>query len=405
MKRAFRVGTVALLAACGPHEDYTPLIHVDPNAARRIDMFASKRTPAVPTNPARVHAMKAGEELGGPNASGRAGDMIIENDEVTFVIDQLGSSSGFAESGGNIVDAADAKIRRDELGQVFTYFGAFPRQGVYETMTSGVLADGTAFIEARGRELYEKDLTIRTRYSLHASDRALLIETSIENKGKGLITLPGVGDAIQWGATTKFSPDRGRGFKGASKGAFLAGIGRAGSYAITSTDGTMEAQSGTSWSDTIQMRRTEIPAGKTVQYTRVFVVGPRPDISGLVAELTKSSGGAVGVITVALKDEAGQGVSSPDATVEVDDDAGHPIMDLAMDARSGKLSGELPPGNYRLRYLRGAGRGPRGVAQPVVVQANQEAQITLEAPARARSRSGAKSVRVARPWRLEAHAR
>ena len=57
---------------------------------------------------------------GGPNAVGRAGDIVLENEEVTFVIDQLGSSAGFAESGGNLVDAADARVRQDELGMLFT---------------------------------------------------------------------------------------------------------------------------------------------------------------------------------------------------------------------------------------------------------------------------------------------
>ena len=38
--------------------------------------------------------MKAGEELGGPNATGRPGDCVLENDEVAFVIEALGHSRG-----------------------------------------------------------------------------------------------------------------------------------------------------------------------------------------------------------------------------------------------------------------------------------------------------------------------
>ena len=39
---------------------------------------------------ARVHPLRAGEQLGGPNATGRPGDWLLENGEVAFVIDGLG---------------------------------------------------------------------------------------------------------------------------------------------------------------------------------------------------------------------------------------------------------------------------------------------------------------------------
>ena len=57
--------------------------------------------------------MQATDVLGGPNAIGRAGDVLLENDEVAFVISQISGAAGFAESGGNLVDAADAKLRKD----------------------------------------------------------------------------------------------------------------------------------------------------------------------------------------------------------------------------------------------------------------------------------------------------
>src|SRR5450432_1260569 len=140
-------------AACRAPRDVTPQIRVDPSAAGRINWLASPAASPPKVAPSRVHVMREGEELGGPNALGRPGDLVLENDEVVFVIDRIGSSSGFAESGGNVVDAADAHVRKDELGQQFTYFGKFPRQGVYDALSSGSSADGSAWVEARGREL------------------------------------------------------------------------------------------------------------------------------------------------------------------------------------------------------------------------------------------------------------
>ena len=374
-----RLALVALFIACGPHEDVTPLIHVNPNAARRGDWIHGTGTP--PKTHARVHVMRAGDELGGPNATGKPGDFMIENDEVAFVIDQLGPAggAGFAVSGGNLIDAADARARKDELGQVITYFGAFPRQGVYETMDTGTSSDGSAWIEARGHELDEKDVTVTTRYTLHATDRALLVETTLENRGAQSVVFLGMGDAIQWGGVEKFAPDRGRGFKGPSSGSFLGGVGRLASYAIASTDGDIEAVNGPSWSDTLQARRTEIAAGKSVHYARVFLVGPRADVSGLVAELTKASGAPVGKLKVSLA--MGTTAVAPSARSDVDIGVhGRAIMDLREDA-SGALETEIPPGHYELHYGGGDGRGGSGPSIAFDVAAGRETSIALQVTA------------------------
>ena len=166
-----------------------------------------------------------------------------------------------------------------------------------------------------------------------------------------------MGDAIQWGGAEKFAPDRGRGFKGSSSGAFIGAVGRYASYAITSTDGAIDAESGPSWTDTLQARRTEIPAGKSVHYARVFLVGPRADVSGIVAELTKTAGGAVGGVRVDLVEAANKIAPSADATVEIGV-GGKAIMDLRPDA-TGALAGELRPGdtNCVTAAVADAGRG------------------------------------------------
>jgi hypothetical protein len=119
-------------AACAP-----PLqnggVEVRSGAAERLGMVCRWRhgttsgeglcaEPQEQLAPSRVTRIAAPTDaLAGPLAAGRVGDLLIENGEIAVVIDQLGRGSGFAESGGNIVDAADALTRRDELGQMFTY--------------------------------------------------------------------------------------------------------------------------------------------------------------------------------------------------------------------------------------------------------------------------------------------
>jgi hypothetical protein len=348
------LAALLLVAACA-NEEYTPLIHVTPGAAARIDYLHRDKTqkPAA-GNPARVHALRAGEELVGPGATGRTGDIVLENDEVAFVV-----------SLGNIVDAADAKTRIDELGEVATYFGSPGHKAVYTSHTTGVLEDGTAFDEEHGYDHDETAVVVRTRYTLHKNDRAVLVETTLENTTNHAVALASLGDSIKWGAKRVVSTS-----------AFVGAVGDKTSYALTSAEGAVELDAG---GNTMQQRRVEIPPGKSVGYVRIFLVGPRADSSGLIAELTKAAGGEVGSVTVRLVAE-GTPVTVADAVVEIDDTSGHPIMDLAGDSAGG-IAGEVPPGKYAMRFLRGGGRTAHGDAKPVEIAANRDAAVVLEVTA------------------------
>jgi hypothetical protein len=329
-------------------------------AARWGQVFGPQSVDAgsVAAKPARVHAMREGEELGGPNAIGRPGDWILENDEVAFVVDRLGSSAGFAESGGNLIDAADAVQRKDELGQVFTYFGVFPRQAVYDALATGTSPDGSAWIDVRGRELYEAGLVVATRYTLRAPDRALLIETAVTNTGPAPIAVPSFGDAIQWGGAEKIAPGKATGFKGTSSGPYVGGVGRFVSYAVTSTEGTIDGVSGGSWTDTTVRATQTLAPGETTKYARILLVGERADSSSLVAELMKASGQSVAPVQVELAEQDGQGnVAVPeDARIVVRDAEGNDALTIHAAGSPPALAAELPSGRWTLAYAGGGGR-------------------------------------------------
>ena len=361
MRRVLLVVLCLSAAACPPPADVTPIIHVDPHAAQRLNWFARAPAPgdAPQPHPTRVHVMKDGEQLGGPNAIGRPGDLLLENDQVAFVIDQLGSSAGFAESGGNIVDAADARVRKDELGQIFTYFGVFPRQGVYDSLTSGTDADGSAWVEARGKELYEDKLVVTTRYTLHATDRALLLETTLDNTGDAGVEVPSLGDAVQWGGAEKVAPGKARGFKGPSSGPYVGGDGRFTSYALTSTEGNVDAVSGGSWTDTAERKGVKLAAHQKTSYARVFLVGERSDTSSLVGELTMVAGQPVGQLRVVPSAaETGDVLLTLEGSVE-------PLTLAA------PYEASVPPGRYFASVAGGSRVGP------VEVKANEESKIDL----------------------------
>jgi hypothetical protein len=280
-KAMMALGALALsLAGCPKKDDdFTPQINVAPGAATRLLWSNRLRAGAIvaaetSVHPARVHAMVAGEELGGPGATGRAGDLVLENDEVVFVIDRSGSS---------LLDAADARARIDELARAVMYTGNCS----YEKVKSGTTADGGAWIlvEAHG----EHSLRVRTRYMLEAPDRAMLIETELKNEGDAPSESLSLGDALFWGADA-FAPGEPVGFSGPSSGPFVGAIGRATSYAVTSTDGEIEGRSGAKRTDTVQGRDVVLAPGERVQYARVFVVGEKADSASLVAELAKITG-------------------------------------------------------------------------------------------------------------------
>lgn len=365
----------AALVACPKPTDYTPPIAVSPGAAARANRISRFRAAAADAGAparARVHPLARGGELGGPNATGKPGDWVLENDEVVFVIDALGGGGGFAESGGVLVDAADARVRKDELGQLFTYFGAFPRQGVYTTIDARQESDGSAVVVARGKELYDAELDVVTEYRLAAGDRALLMRTTVKNTGAQPKTGLGLGDAIHWGGAEKVAPGKPRGFKGPSSGPYVGGIGRFTSYAITSTEGEIAAISGGAWTDTEQKKNVSLAPGADVTYERVLVVGQRPDSASLVSELTRAAGGDVGAVEVVLADARGKPVVAPaGAKVVLGTDASPEVLSLVATGDGPTIAGEVPPGKWKLAFAPSAGR--RGDGRRIDVDVRKDA--------------------------------
>lgn len=377
------------LAACPEPTNGEPQIPVSPGLDARLGLMRGHGAPrAAPPKAAevpRAHArpMKPGEQLGGPNATGKAGDWLLENGEVVFVVDALGGGSGFAESGGNLVDAADARQRKDELGQLMTYFGTFPRQAVYTSLEGADLESGDAKLVAKGRELYEPAIAVTTEYRLAGADRALLISTKLTNTGKVPVVLPALGDAIQWGSTEKVAPGKPVGFKGRSTGPFVGGVGRFTSYAITTPEGEIEAISGGAWTDTEQKKSVTLAAGASETYERVVAVGERADVASIVSELTKASAGELGAVEISLVDGAGKPVRAPaGAKVVIATPAGAEVMSVVAAKEDATFGGELPPGQWVVGFAPSAGRRAApgtagGGAKVTIVKAGATSKVTL----------------------------
>jgi hypothetical protein len=336
---------------------------------------------AVRPTPARVHPLRKGEELGGPNATGKPGDWVIENDEVVFVIDGLGGGAGFAESGGNVVDAADARTRKDELGQLFTYFGTFPRQGVYATIDTRVEPDGTAVVESRGKELYEASIDVVTQFRLRPGARALFVRTTLTNKGSTKVGGLGLGDAIQWGGTEKLAPGKPLNFKGRSSGPFIGAVGRFSSYAITAIEGDIAAISGGAWTDTEQKKDITLDPAASVTYERRFLVGERPDVASIVSRLELDSGRGIGALEVSLSTVDGQPVKVlPGSKVGLGTEATPDMITLVATKEGASFGGAVPPGRFLLSYVPSVGRrgdGPTKVPVEIARDQTHRANVVV----------------------------
>ena len=339
----------------------------------------------------RIGSGEKGSPLRGALAIGRAGDYLIQNNEVVFVVDQLGRGTGFAESGGNLVDAADARVRADELGQLFTYFGAFPRQAVYDHLETGAEADGSAWVDVRGHELYEGELAVHTRYTLAAGARALVITTELENKGDRPLDPIDLGDAVQWGSTEKVARGKPVGFSGDHEGSVIGAVGRRVSYALAPTsiacDGCPKAPSyaahnGTAWTNASYARGVVILPGKTARYQRALFVGARGDGASLDAELFYGlANGAPGGVSFELVDAHGAPVRSAKARVAIEPRLESPVDVAPLYFRpapgdGGEVGGELEPGRYLARF-EGDGRESAPVSFEVAAGAVAKVRLVL----------------------------
>jgi hypothetical protein len=348
------------LAACPAPEETIPLIHVDPRAAARIALFASSsHAPERQTAVARAHPFGDGDAIGGPKAMAAAGDVVLENAEVVFVVGGPTGDTRFPRCGA-LLDAADAKLRKDELAYFIPSRLRSSTWPAYATLATGADADGSAWVEARG-----PDLT--TRYTLHAPDRALLVETTFKNTKEAREVVALAGDTVDWGSATRVAPGKEPGFEGESRGAYVGAVGRLASYALTSTEGTIRGGSTGSSTVTFAPQDVVVEPGGTASFTRVFVVGARADTSSLIGELAMAAGQPVGEVKIAA--------GSPPAGVELVPDGSDEALTMVA-----PFEGVLPVGRYRVaRPGHAAEARDAGSAAFFDVRAGASVEVTVPA--------------------------
>lgn len=241
---------------------------------------ATADTSATPPPARALHAARAfaisdrGQLLEGLPSDGRVGDYRLENDRIAVVVSAPDHTVGFAESGGNVIDAAPLG-GRDSLQQLYGYLGdAFPRQPVYDHVEPHE-SNGTAYVVARGHDSDLPTLAVETEYALAPGSNALAITTTLTNTGTSALSRFAIGDAVEWGRAQRFAP--GKGFYGNGHfpvaAGWEAGLASETAYAYVVAEGPLDARHGWAWTD-FNAAVVDLPAGASVKVTRWLVVGP-----------------------------------------------------------------------------------------------------------------------------------
>ncbi|RMG17973.1 MAG: hypothetical protein D6729_07825 [Deltaproteobacteria bacterium] len=311
----------------------------------------------------------------GPAAGAEVGDIVIENAHAYFVVEGPGAGQGFAQTGGNLIDAAHKESAGDLLNQSFLYLDdTFQRLAAYETVEI-VEAGGpgeTAVVRSRGHDNRAPEIRIETEYRLAPDAVHLEIVTRFENTGEATVEGYELGDAIQWGRTQHWAP--GYGLKIAGKTVdveWLAGIGPGSSYGWASPDGPLNVISGASWSDPI-VKTVDLAPGGTATFRRALVVG-LGDVASLLPTLLAIRGLPSGTVRVLVR-EAGSERPVAESAVELRREDGTPYATAAVKA-AGRATVKVPPGRYRV-----AARIPGRThieAIPVEVEAGQTHEAVL----------------------------
>jgi hypothetical protein len=304
--------------------------------------------------PARAFAVtRATDLLDGAAAEGRVGDFRLDNDLVAVIVSAPAHAFGFAESGGNVIDAAPAG-GHDALGQVYGYLAdSFPRQPIYERVE--VVDRGTsAVVIARGHDSDNAAVAVETEYALQPGMRALRITSTLTNGGKTALEKYAVGDAVDWGRAERFVPHKGLEVAGrvTVDAGWVAGFGEDAAYAYAVADGPLDARNDWEWTD-FNAQVVDLPPGASAKVVRWLVIGAPTDttlyeaLAGLrKSRWTRLSGRIL---------EEASGEMLPGARVTFDDRDGPVAMTRSTAQGYAVL---LPPGDYRVR-AEGIGRsGP-----------------------------------------------
>jgi hypothetical protein len=306
---------------------------------------------------------KTSDLLAGPEALGRLGDVRLENGKVAFIIDQIGAWNGFAESGGNLIDAAPLG-GRDHLKQIFGFLAdAFPRQPSYEQLELGREGDA-AVVHAIGHDSGQPRIRFDTRYRLRPGSSGLEIATTVTNDTGAPLTNYAVGDAVQWGRVERFAPGFGTDVPRNQlldlDAGWVGGQGDGVTYLYAVSDGPLSGKFGTAWSDT-NLAKLTLENGGSATVTRWLIVGDGAGVDAAEALARVRKQQPARLTGHVVEETSGRPLDGVKLVLA----AGDKPMTVTR-SQSGRYTLLAPPGDYRVLA---EAPGRRGLELEVSLQA------------------------------------
>lgn len=129
-----------------------------------------------------LRVLAAGDPIpGGIDALASPGDIVLENDQLTAVIDALDHPHYVAPTGGNLLDLASASGDDDSLTHVFQAAGLLPDDSVAYERLETEQGDGWVAVQVVGHLAGHPSAIVATRYELHACEPGLRVRTELYN--------------------------------------------------------------------------------------------------------------------------------------------------------------------------------------------------------------------------------
>ncbi len=337
------------------------------------------------------------EAIGGPNAGGRAGDILLSNKYVRFVIQGMGPARSWVPYGGTLIDADLVRDSggNDLLGELTPVTG-FVR--AFEPTSIEILEDGTngetVHVRATGKDggipiidaaipLSSPNLTVTLDYYLGLEDRHLMITTTAKSADSSYQF--DLGDAAVWGNRSKIlTPGFGWGVDGlAAHGTFDCqfSVAAPGDYGETGlayglfTDGHSLSVL-TDQADILPYMgfQGKSEGGSGVTYTRYFAVGQT--ISDVYQSYSNLRAVALAPLSLNITATDSEDAETRFEIEAIDTDG---VVAQYAYAGVGEETMLLPPGTYTLR-IGGEGR-PWVEMENVVISETSDNSVSLEAPA------------------------
>ena len=238
--------------------------------------------------------------LTGSAATGRIGDIVMENDLVRAVIGGPGHGGESAISGGNVLDIGTRALGRDLIGEQYLYLEAdWPRQGQYDTvLIVDPGAGGTARVLVTGRDSQQSSLRVETEYLLAEGSSSLEIRTTMINDLPVTLASYDLGDAFIWNGAEPFLPGYGWDPPSGTLSAWLAASDGYSAIGYTDSLGSMAGEHDSGWSD-LTLTVVDLHPGVPVTYTRHLIVATG-GVGAVVNEIHERQGTPTGTLTAEI---------------------------------------------------------------------------------------------------------